>query len=200
MQKQLHQHQRSYCEQCQYPSSACICSLVSPIRCQSKLTILQHPSEVKAAKNTARLIRLAIESTTIWVGETLEDFVDAQQSIIQSELPVRVLYPTDHSVEFHQACTQEEGPYHFVLIDGTWKKAYKLWQLNRWLHTLPCINIEGVTSNYHIRKAPAEHCLSTLEAAAFCLEQTEGINCSPLLALFDARQQTFRQYQLQSQQ
>lgn len=168
--------------------------------CESQLTILQHPSEVGVAKNTARLIKLAIKTTNIWVGETARDFLEAQNSLTQSPLPVRVLYPTEHTTMLSESCPQDQGPYHFVLIDGTWKKAYKLWQLNAWLHTLPTISIQDVRSRYDIRKAPAEHCLSTLEAAAFCLEQTEGINCSPLFTLFEARQQTFRQYQLQSQQ
>lgn len=200
MKKPLHQQKRSYCEQCQYPTATCICHHVLPVACQSQLTILQHPSEVKAAKNTARLIKLAIKTTNIWVGETANDFLEAQHSLTQSTLPVRVLYPTEHSVKLSDSCPKDQGPYHFVLIDGTWKKAYKLWQLNTWLHTLPSISIEGVRSRYDIRKAPAEHCLSTLEAAAYCLEHTENINCAPLLSLFDARQEIFRQHQLQSQQ
>lgn len=199
MQKQLQQNKRLYCPRCKYPAATCICASITAIDCQSQVTILQHTSEVKSAKNTARLLPLAIEQVALWVGETADDFAEAQQNIQQTQLPLRVVYPSRHSVDITQVCSKSKAPYHFVLLDGTWKKAFKLWQLNPWLHALPCIHINGVISQYDIRKAPAENCLSTLEAVATCIAQTEGIDCEPLFALFHARQQIFKQYQQQQQ-
>lgn len=195
MQKTLHQHQRAYCKRCQYPQPACICHAVVEISCNSQITILQHPSEVAAAKNTARLLKLAIPTTQIWVGETEEDFLLAKAAILNSTLPVHVIYPSDNANVWGPDTPLTIQPRHFVLLDGTWKKAYKLWQLNTWLHALPPISICGVISGYQIRKAPKASCLSTLEAAAVCLTTGEAINCDALLALFEARQNTFLQHQ-----
>ncbi len=91
-----------------------------------------------------------------------------------------------------------QWPKQIILLDGTWKKAYKLWQLNTWLHTLPTLRIDDVESQYHIRKAPKAGYLSTLEAAAICLEKLEKCNTKPLYNCFNLMQKTFLKHQKKS--
>lgn len=161
---------------------------------------MQHPSECKAAKNTARLAALCLPKAQIWIGETGENFENLQDIICHNERQhnylTAVLYPNPSSVDFLDfkkihSKKITSAPVQFIFLDGTWKKAYKMWQLNNWLQQYPSIHITQTTSQYHIRKAPKPGCLATIEAIRYCLEAAEGINASPLEACFLAMQQHF---------
>jgi hypothetical protein len=58
-----------------------------------------------------------------------------------------------------------------IVIDGTWKKANKIFHTHSELHTLPRCDIQHVKNQYKIRKSPSEQHLSTLEAIYFGLHQ-----------------------------
>lgn len=186
---------RTYCSQCHYPASTCICSAISTIECPIRIDILQHPSEQKAAKNTARLLKLCIPSCQIWVGESSEDFIELQMSISHSVEDCFVLYPNDASQEATQSTLRRAAAHNprLIVIDGTWKKAFKIWKLNPWLHELKSLHLNNVEGNYQIRKAPKPHQLSTLESVAHCLTlYSRDINVRPLLHSFEALKKQFQ--------
>ncbi len=76
-----------------------------------------------------------------------------------------------------------------ILLDGTWKKAYKMWQLSTNLHHLPLVSLDNVDiGNYRIRKSPKEQGVSTVEAGFLALSVLESAqtDLQPLLDTFDA--------------
>jgi DTW domain-containing protein YfiP len=186
---------REVCTQCEFPVSTCLCDVIQPIHCETKFDIIQHPSEVSAAKNTARLCKLCMKNVRIWVGEQPDDFHHLRQELAaSSNTAVSVLYPSDQSmtVAHYQEATRNVDSHRLIVLDGTWKKAYKLWQLNTWLHDYPAIRLEDVASNYHIRKSPKPGGVSTLEAIAAILNELEPtVDSQPLMSIFEARQAHF---------
>jgi DTW domain-containing protein YfiP len=77
---------------------------------------------------------------------------------------------------------------NIILLDGTWRKAYKILQLNPWLLDLPSLHLsfEG-KSQYTIRKSSRPDSLSTLEAAAYSLQALEPeLDITPILKVFNA--------------
>ncbi|BBM65251.1 hypothetical protein VYA_08010 [Vibrio alfacsensis] len=74
-----------------------------------------------------------------------------------------------------------------ILLDGTWKKAYKMWQLSTNLHGIPTVKLpEDLQGHYTIRKAPSENSLSTVEAGYYALSLLEpNKDFSPLLNAFE---------------
>ncbi len=76
----------------------------------------------------------------------------------------------------------------FILLDGSWKKAYKLLMNNPFLQKLPkvAINVDS-KSNYRLRKSPREDGLSTVEAGYYLLSQLEHNQKKfmPLLKTFE---------------
>lgn len=204
--------QREYCSHCLYPQTTCLCHVIRPLSNRCKIDILQHPSEQKAAKNTARLVALCAQNTHIHLGETPRDFSAFHQQLNADthagQSPPVVVYPNPHSQPLdaelkshHQdlACNGNGrlGAQHttrFIFLDGTWKKAYKMWQLNPWLHHYPSVHLTAESGEYHIRKAPKAGCLSTLEAIALCLQHHEAIDVTPLYACLHAMQRTFLPY------
>lgn len=182
---------RHYCANCAYPQSVCVCSAVSVQTCAYNVVILQHPSEVKQAKNTVRLLQLCIKGIVVHVGESEQDFAQLKTQLINRK-GVALIYPGESSLAL------EDNLQHWhnsdidtlVLIDSTWRKAYKIWQLNPWLQQLPGWHFSSPpSSRYQIRKASVEHSLSTLEAVAYCLEQTRDSDCTALYKIFEKMQQ-----------
>ena len=74
-----------------------------------------------------------------------------------------------------------------ILLDGTWKKAFKMWQVSSNLHALNTVHLpKDLKGNYRIRKAPSENSLSTVEAGYHLLSLLERDgDFSPLLTAFD---------------
>lgn len=166
--------------------STCLCSYVQPIKPRTQLLVLQHPSEVEHKKNSVRVLSLVMPDTQVFVGEAETDFALLRAQLSRCQRPIYLVYPSEQSVsvESQSICAD----CVLLLIDGTWRKAFKILQLNPWLAQFPAVHLaEGYASRYKIRKSSRSDSLSTLEASAYMLKALdEGIDVSPLLAAFDA--------------
>nr|WP_237732868.1 tRNA-uridine aminocarboxypropyltransferase [Shewanella schlegeliana] len=157
-----------------------MCASIETMQVKAELIILQDPSEVGHAKNSVRLLELVIPNTQVVVGETEDDFTTLREQLAQSKKPVYLVYPSDTSVSANE--TQVEEEVILLFLDGTWRKAYKLLQLNPWLQAYPALHLDlDSASNYTIRKASRSDSLSTLEAVAMMLKAIdEKQNIAPL--------------------
>jgi DTW domain-containing protein YfiP len=167
------------------------------MHCATAIDILQHPSETRAAKNTARICKLCLPQTQIWLGEGGDDFYQLRAELVVEARPVWLLYPgkTAQTVAQLIEASQPQVGVRLLLLDATWKKAYKMWRLNPWLERLPQVSLSQVESNYRIRKSPKSHYLSTLEAVAYSLAALEpGLDTGPLFQAFNAMQAHFQGY------
>ena len=151
-----------------------------------EVVVMQHPSEVNHAKNTVRLMQLVIPQMQVFIGEAAEDFTDLQAYLVQANKPVYVIYPSDSS----QTAAQANAPVDaiIILLDGTWRKVYRMLQLNPWLATYPALHLDvNHESQYIIRKAKRSDSLSTLEATALLLKALDSsLDTTPLFAAFEA--------------
>ncbi|MFT5790604.1 MAG: DTW domain-containing protein YfiP [Shewanella sp.] len=139
---------------------------------KTELIILQDPTEVGHAKNSVRLMKLVIPETQVYVGENTDDFTALREYLAQSKKRVYLIYPSEQSEQAHQGSC--DGDAILLLLDGTWRKAYKLLQLNPWLQDFPSLHLDlDSASNYTIRKASRSDSLSTLEASAMMLKVLE---------------------------
>ncbi|RYV02972.1 DTW domain-containing protein [Shewanella sp. OPT22] len=177
---------RHLCSKCQFPASHCLCGHAEKVDCETHLIILQHPSEVKHAKNSVRLLPLSLPNIQIVVGESEADFVELRAWLTTQKKPIYLLYPSDSSRDISE--TQATENAILIVLDGTWRKAHKMLMLNPWLLAFTHLSITpDRPSNYKIRKASRSDSLSSLEAAAFGIKTLEPmVNISPLLNLFDA--------------
>ncbi len=164
-----------YCSQCKKALKACICQWISPIDSTTELVILQHPSEEKRPLGTARILSLSLPKTRVLVGE---DFTDNEtlNRLLDDDIETSVLFPGERAFVLPTQRSSElsTSAKRFILIDGTWKKAYKIWQLSTNLHSLPQVRLpEELQGDYRIRKAPSENSLSTVEAGYHLLSIIE---------------------------
>ncbi|WP_041417457.1 tRNA-uridine aminocarboxypropyltransferase [Shewanella woodyi] len=177
---------RPVCPKCHYPLNACLCSSIERMQVSTELIVLQDPSEVGHAKNSVRLMELVIPETQVYVGETPQDFQALRHYLNTCGKPVFLVYPSDSSSDVAETSFTEQAV--LLLLDGTWRKAYKLLQLNPWLQDYPALHLDLTSaSNYKIRKASRADSLSTLEAAAMMLKAIEPeLQITPLTNALDA--------------
>lgn len=167
------------CLRCRRPRSLCICSAICTVPNRTGVTVVQHPGERDHPFNTARLAVLSLERAdliTAWEG-----------TIERPDLPegAAVLYPAPGAPILGEGAE----PTHLVVLDGTWPQAKALYRENPWMAELPAVAIAPTQpSTYRIRREPAEHCLSTIEAITAALKgiepDTDGLD--GLLSGFDA--------------
>lgn len=176
---------RATCAACLRARSACICHWVRPLSSRVDLLILQHPLEVRNAKNSARLLHLCLPGSRLEVGEAFTDLHTLLHA--DGRVPV-LLYPATPGVVPPLLDPTPPERLRLVVLDATWRKSRKMLHVNPELQRLPRLALHDVpASAYRIRKAHAAHQLSTLEAAALALGQMESDADAyrPLLQAFD---------------
>jgi len=179
-----------YCSQCGKSLKACICQWVQSLPSNVELIILQHPSEAKRPMGTARILTLCLSNSYCFVGENFTDHSQLNQLLSESDYRHFVLYPGEQAIELTQLesqSTSTKQKYRVILLDGTWKKAFKMWQLSTNLHSLAQVKLPNdLKGNYRIRKAPSDNALSTVEAGYYVLQGLEPErDFSPLLVAFE---------------
>lgn len=181
---------RLVCEQCNYPQLTCVCYYITPAFHKTQVTVLQHPSEVKNAKNTVKLMVLVSNKVDVFVGENESDFALLKTQVDANPERFLVLFPSEQSntwakwqqlksVEFAKYQNNPEQPLTLIVIDGTWKKAKKIFLLNPWLQQINALKIEGIETNYDIRKTSITGALSTIEATALALKDIDNVDTNP---------------------
>ena len=175
---------RIHCPRCLRPEAHCLCLLIPSLDSRTRVLVLQHPSEVNHALNTARLAALGLTNAELIVGEV---FADLPALLNQPGYQARLLFPGEDTQTL-QGYGADDQPLLLVVPDGTWRKARKLLHLNPLLATLPRVSLaQGGVSRYRLRKAPGPGALSTVEAIAQALQVLEAPICfEPLLKPFEA--------------
>ena len=164
---------RPHCPRCCRPLDHCLCALIPQLPSRTRLLILQHPSEVRHALNTARLAALGLSNAELRVGERFEDL---PALLAQPGYRACLLFPGEQAQPLAQFATQLDGlPALLVVPDGTWRKARKLLHCNPLLAALPRVTLaDGLQSRYRLRKAPMPGALSTIEAVVSALDILEA--------------------------
>ena len=203
-----------YCLKCGKANLACICQWITSISNETEVVILQHSSESKRPMGTAKILALSLSNCVCFVGEDFSQHTDLNALLADVDVESAVLYPSAESIEIDDWLQQYSlkpnkiGPYsvektqtvtqlkpthltkskkRLILLDGTWKKAYKIWQLSTNLHYLVRVQLpENLEGNYRIRKAPSTQHLSTVEAGYYGLQLIEPfVDFTPLIHTFE---------------
>ncbi|WP_299973786.1 tRNA-uridine aminocarboxypropyltransferase [uncultured Pseudoteredinibacter sp.] len=172
----VNDNRRQSCHSCHRPASNCICDLAQKINNHVKVHLLQHPKEAKHPKGSAILLQLSLKDIETWQGEY---FPNLEAELSNENYYDLLLYPElesqDQKENGHCLNRKPRQTTRLWVLDGTWKKAYKILQLNPALQKLPKVSpAYSLESQYEIRKAPKKGQLSTLEACCYTLSELEN--------------------------
>ncbi len=177
---------RVRCAACGLPARTCVCALVTRVRNGVEVLVLQHPDEVREAKNSARLMRLSLGRCRVAVGEAFAP--EALLALLDGDVSgAALLYPADTSMPF--SAGSPGAPTRLVVLDGTWRKTLRMLHANPLLQSLPRWPIASANPSRYaaLRKARRASQLSTLEATCAALADIEAAPAryAPLLDAFD---------------
>ncbi|MDP9063671.1 MAG: DTW domain-containing protein, partial [Pseudomonadota bacterium] len=85
---------RPQCSRCLRPTTHCLCALIPRLDSRTRVLLLQHPSEVNHALNTARLAALGLVNAQLVVGEVFEDL---QALLNPPGYQARLLFPDENA-------------------------------------------------------------------------------------------------------
>ncbi|MFC5707271.1 tRNA-uridine aminocarboxypropyltransferase [Aeromonas eucrenophila] len=190
--KQPNDRESRYCTRCTRALKACLCDYIERVSHLAPLHILQHPTEVGHPKGTAALLAASLTDASIHVGEDFAKDDGLNALLADPEVACYLLWPDEHALTLDQVrerVVAESGvprTTRFILLDGTWRKAYRMLHSNPALLRLPRIKLGAIPGQYSIRKKPFPEALSTLEAGYHLLSQWEGEpeRFAPLMNLF----------------
>jgi DTW domain-containing protein YfiP len=177
---------RILCRQCQRPTIACICDFIGKIDNPTAVLVLQHPSEVKQSKGTVALLSRSLSHCQVIVGEDFS--LHAELNLLLANHQVLLLYPSAQAQVLTLAKNELDNTYIngdnnsqqpklLIILDGTWKKAYRMFMLSSNLQALNQVCLPDILANsgqYLIRKVAKKNALSSLEACCFALALLEG--------------------------
>jgi hypothetical protein len=135
------------------------------------VVLLQHPREARLAICTAWMAHLALPSSELYRGVEFGGHARVEELCASGD--AALLFPGDGAVPAEERAAAP--PRVLFVIDGTWHLAAKMVKVNPALAALPRISLSpSQPSGYAgLRREPAAHCLSTIEAVALALAALE---------------------------
>lgn len=182
----------AFCWSCHRVSPLCLCSRVQAFDWEPRLAILVHRKEFRKTVGTARLVKLSVAHSRVFVGHGPDFDEDAEiQSLISDPalFPV-LLFPGPKSVNLTQTSPEalrdwipRDRRLAIIVVDGSWSLARKMIRTSRSLSQLPRISFDvSSPSNYRFRRQPRPYCLSTVEAIHLLMESLHRVKIAELPA------------------
>ena len=163
------------CQRCLLPEKNCLCATLAPKQARSRFCLVMFDSEPMKPSNTGRLIADILPDTEAF-GWSRTDPDPALLAVVQNpDLQPLVVFPhsyADPGRPVLHAPPLSGKPPLFIMLDGTWTEARKMFRKSPWLDALPVMSVNLTRpSNYLLRVAHAagQHC--TAEVAAELLLQ-----------------------------
>lgn len=176
------------CSTCYLPVEGCICALTPTIHTQSQWWILIHPDEGIKPTNTARLIGATIPHTCFFPWHRTAPPTALTALLRDRRFMPYVLFPHGDPTCFARLRERPWQPDRvpaFVLLDGTWTQARKIFNRSPYLHGIPRIAIEPQRlSAYPLRQQRCAEHLCTVEVAMALLDQIAEPTASSVLRAY----------------
>ena len=162
------------CESCLLREDMCICDDISPQPSHAAFCLVMYKTEVLKPSNTGKLIADVVKDTHAFVWSRTEP-PQALLDLLESDVyQPFVIFPEESAepgrVVNDVAVNENKRPL-FILLDGTWREARRMFRKSPWLNQYPVLSFTpDAVSNYQMRNAHFEHHMCTAEVGALALE------------------------------
>ncbi len=175
------------CQRCLLPQKHCLCATLQPQQARSRFCLVMFDTEPMKPSNTGRLIADILPDTLAF-GWSRTEPDPALLAAVQSDKyqPV-VVFPAAYADPGREVLTAPPlsgKPPLFIMLDGTWSEARKMFRKSPWLDAFPVMSLNvSAPSRYTLREAHGEgqHC--TAEVAAALLAQADDHAAASALLL-----------------
>ncbi len=182
---------RVHCAGCRLVASHCTCALRRPLSTRAGVCLLMHDIEPLKPSNTGWLVADVVADTYAfgWARTSVDAALLAL--LQQPQWQPCVVFPADGlpaervlaEAALAPAAAAAAGPRPlFVLLDGTWAEARKMFHRSPYLQRFPVLGLSGgAPSRYRLRRASQDAQWCTSEVAARCLELAGDAAAAALL-------------------
>ncbi|MFQ3230557.1 tRNA-uridine aminocarboxypropyltransferase [Reinekea sp.] len=163
------------CAFCRIDAEFCICAFKPELSSNAGFLLLYYDDEVLKPSNSGRLIADLIPDTFafIWQRTSVEQAL--LEVLADPQWQPMVIFPEEYAAEgrsvFRKSIVIEQGKRPlFILLDGSWREAKKMFRNSEYLDKFPVLAFNPEQkSRYLVRTASYEHHLATAEVAAAAL-------------------------------
>lgn len=198
-------YKRERCSQCRLLPSHCLCALRPVVPTRAGVCLLMADMETLKPSNTGWLIADVVPDTYAFAWARTETDPALLALLADPQWQPLVVFPGEyaapervvHKLDDH-TCTpvKDERRPLFILLDGTWSEARKMFGKSPYLNALPVLSLEpDRASVYSLRRSRRDDHFCTSEVAALCLGLSGDVRAAQTL---DAYLDVFSYHYLQA--
>lgn len=173
------------CPLCLLPVPDCMCAAKPEASSRSAFCFVMYKGEAYKPTNTGRLIADVAPENFAFVWDRTQPDPELLALLQNPRYAPIVVFPQQYAEA--QRCidsvsTGDKIPL-FVMLDGTWREAKKMFSKSPYLDSFPVLGIQPEHSSlYQLREAAHEHQLCTAEVGIAVLELAGDLQASSDLA------------------
>ena len=162
------------CSFCLLPEKLCLCETIVAQTARSRFCLMMYDTEVMKPSNTGKLIADVLPDTQAFLWSRTNPEKALLDAINDPLRQAYVVFPESYAPSDRMVYNQvpeNSKPPLFIMLDGTWAEARKMFRKSPYLDSLPLFSInEATKSEYVLRQAAREDQHCTAEVAASILE------------------------------
>ncbi|RLM19348.1 DTW domain-containing protein [Brenneria alni] len=178
------------CQHCLLPVNACLCHTIQPHDSRSRFCLVMFDTEPLKPSNTGRLIADILPDTQAFLWSRISPDPQLLAALKNPHYQPYLVFLADKAEEgrkiFQQIPPQVKPPL-FVLLDGTWPEARKMFRKSPYLDQFPILSLNvDALSRYQLREASnaGQHCTAEI-AIALLAQAGDNIAADALSTHFD---------------
>ena len=161
------------CQRCLLPHKVCLCETLAPSSAESRFCLVMFDTEPMKPSNTGRLIADILPDTAAFQWSRTEPPQGLLDLVRTEAYQPMVVFPASYAGEHRQVLSAPPSgkPPLFIMLDGTWTEARKMFRKSPYLDALPVISVDlSRVSAYRLREAHADGQYCTAEVAIALLD------------------------------
>ena len=161
------------CQRCLLPQKQCLCATLQPSAARSRFCLVMFDTEPMKPSNTGRLIADILPDTAAFQWSRTEPPQELLDLVADPDYQPMVVFPAAYAGSERQVITAPPSgkPPLFIMLDGTWTEARKMFRKSPYLDGLPVISVDlSRVSAYRLREAQVEGQYCTAEVAIALLD------------------------------
>jgi DTW domain-containing protein len=179
------------CAGCRLIASHCVCALRPSVPTRAGVCLIMGDIEPLKPSNTGWLVADVVADTAAFGWSRTAVDPDLLALLADPQWQPLLVFPSEfvetrRVVSEVPTVTEIAAPGKrplFVLLDGTWSEARKMFRKSPYLDALPVLSLNpGQASVYRLRRAAHGHHFCTAEVAAQCLEMAGEMRAGETLS------------------
>ena len=179
------------CAGCRLVPSHCMCDLRLNLQTQVGICLLMGDIEALKPSNTGWLVADVLADTYAFGWARTETDPALLGLLADPKWQPNVVFPGEYVAPERvvHAVQEASGPSAkrplFILLDGTWAEARKMFRKSPYLERFPVLSLESAQlSRYQLRRAQRDEHFCTSEVAALCLELSGEARAAETLSAY----------------